>query len=186
MVRRAIIAVAFAVVLLGTGLAVWQFRTEGPYPTDGPLPVTAGVQITFELDVGEPATWGTPLPGSDRGEAIVRRIEPIGVEGLDVLGIRVCHASREPNASGEYLHCAPVNDYGWPPSGVQTNAVEGTVLDASADPLIDMLIGLRRQPSTPEGRIESVRIVYTVNGVTYETIEPWSLRLVPRGALPSG
>lgn len=175
--------VTFGLALLVVGLALWQLQGGGRYPTDGPLPVSGGVAVTFEAAVGKAVSWGMPLDGSEHGVAIVQRIEPEGVEGLDLLGVRLCHSSPEPRADGTYLNCAPVSSHSWPPEGVTTAEVEGTVLEGH---LIGLLIGVRRQPVAPEGTISSVRIVYTVDGVTYETVEPWSLRLVPQGALPSG
>lgn len=179
------LALLIAMALVLGGFVVWAIR-EGPHRADGPLPVTGDLSVTFELNPDETATWGTPLPGSEGLQVVVSRIEPIGVDGLDIIGIQVCRASHTPNASGELLHCAPVNSYGWPPVSAIPEPVEGTTLDNSPDPLVDVMIGVRRTSGAPDARISSIRIVYAAGGITYEAIEPWSLYLVPRGTLPAG
>lgn len=182
--KKTVLGVIAIVVAVGA-LAIWRSHGSGSYRTDGPLPITDGVQVTVGADAGEVATWGTPLPGSGGKTVVLERIEPVGVQGLEVLAVAVCHSNPHPDPDGNINHCAPIGSNGWPPPGVQTEAVAGTLLPPQADPLVDVVIGARRLSSSSEGRIASVRIVYTADGDTYETNEPWSLRLVAKEGLPS-
>lgn len=179
--RRGGIVVAVALLAVGTGAALGQFLDADPYPTDGPLQVSDAVEVAYPLAFGDVTTWGMPLPESSR-PATVRYVELLGVERLDVLGLLACRGwTIQPD--GSFLHCAPINAKGWPPPGIATYPVGGTGLASEPRGSAGLLIGLRRQSADVEGRISAIRIVYTVDGVTYQAIEPWSLRLyAPLGA----
>jgi hypothetical protein len=152
------------------------------YPTDGPLQISDAIDVAYPLAAGQATSWGMPLPQTSRTPAVVRRIELLGVERLDVLGVLVCRGwTVQPD--GSYLQCAPVNDNGWPPPGITTYPVDGTELAAEPRGSAGLLIGLRRQSDDLEGRIGAVRIIYTAGDVTYQAVEPWSLRLYSPSAV---
>lgn len=124
-----------------------------------------------------------PLEGTLGKAAVLNLVEPLNVEGLDVLGVRTCSGATP--AGEDFLHCAPLNSSGWPPPDVTAREVAGTLIDRTPNSSVGVLIGLRRQPAASVGTISGVRIVYTVDGTTYEVVQPWSLRLVPSGAFES-
>lgn len=179
--RRVGIVVGLALLAIGAGATIGQFLDADPYPTDGPIQVSDAVEVAYPLALGEVTTWGMPLPESSR-PATVRYVELLDVERLDVLGLLVCRGwTIQPD--GSFLHCAPINAKGWPPPGIATYPVAGTGLASEPRGSAGLLIGLRRQSADLEGSIGAIRIVYTVDGVTYEATEPWSLRLyAPLGA----
>lgn len=177
---RGAVAIAFGALLVG--LAMRQFLVGGGLPADGPYPRTDPAGVDFELVPGASATWGLGLPGSTRGPVVLQAIEPLGVEGIDVLGVAVCHWSGVPDAEGIYNDCAPIASRTWPPAGATLVDVAGTVVEPGNRPFVSAVIGVRRQPTAVESRIAAIRIVYVADGTTYEVVEPWSLGLVDPGS----
>jgi hypothetical protein len=176
-------AVAIAAVA-GLALAFWWASSS--HPTDGPMPVTDGIEVSFEADVDEAVSWGTPLPGVGSARVTLRSVELMDVQNLDIVDVGVCRTDPTPGADGLINHCAPINADGWPPAGVDPEPVAGTEVVGSEDPLVDLIVGVRRSGAAPDpGTIGSVRIVYEADGVTYEVRQPWALRLVPPGTLPT-
>ena len=105
-------------------------------------------------------------------------------QNLDIVGIGLCRTDPTPDPDGNIIHCAPTNATGWPPRGIDPEPVAGAQVAGSADPLVDVIIGVRRSGDAAEpGIISSVRIVYEADGVTYEVKQPWTLRVVPPGTL---
>lgn len=165
-----------ALGLLGVSLALYIAR--GPaYPTNGPLPRTDEAGVEMELANGAAATWGMPLPGSSAGHLALRSVEPLSVEGVEVLGVNACHPSGVPDAGGGYTDCAPVGGP-WPPEGTTLVDVAGAVVEPGNLSFVSVVIGVRRQPAATVSRIGAVRIVYSTGAITYEVVEPWGLRLV--------
>jgi hypothetical protein len=175
-VRRGITLAALVVAVATAAIAVNALVGARTYPTDGPLQISDAIEVAYPLAAGQATTWGMPLPETSRTPAVVRRIELLGVERLDVLGLFACRGSTV-QPDGSYLQCAPVNSDGWPPPGITTYPVDGTELAAEPGGSAGVLVGVRRQSSDLEGRITAVRIIYTAGDVTYEAVEPWSLRL---------
>lgn len=170
-------------MIVAVAIGAIKLNARAHYRTDGPLPASDETRITYELDAGQSTTWGMPLDGALGKVVVLNVVEPLGVEGLEVLGLRTCSGAA-PHGD-DFLHCAPLNSSGWPPAGVATHEVADTMIDGTQNSSVGVLIGLRRQPTASEGTISAVRVVYTVEGVTYEVLQPWSLRLVPPGELES-
>jgi hypothetical protein len=126
-----------------------------------------------------------PLPGRPGETFVLQVIEPLGVEGLDVLGVSVCRWSGVPDEEGIYNDCAPIASLTWPPAGTTLLPVDGTVL-AGESPFVPVVIGVERHAGATVARIDAIRIVYTANGTTYEVTEPWALNLVDPGTLTGG
>lgn len=168
--------------LVSAIFVVLALRETGAVMSDGPYPRTDAAGIDFELAPGVPATWGMPLPGSLRESFVLRSIEPLGVEGLDVLGVYVCRWSGAPDDEGIFNDCTPAASRTWPPAETTLLAVDGTVV-AGEPSFVSMVIGVERHAGTAAAKIASIRIVYTTNGDTHEVIEPWTLNLIDPGTL---
>jgi hypothetical protein len=168
---------ALALLVLAGAIGAVQLSANGHHRTDGPLTASDEVRITYELDAGQSTTWGMPLDGALGKVVVLNLIEPLNVEGLDVVGIQTC--SGWAPVDGDLLHCAPLNSSGWPPDGVAVHEVAGTVIGGTPDSSVGVLIGLQRQPGASIATISGVRVVYTVEGVKYEVLQPWYLQLVP-------
>ncbi len=180
-VRRALALGVVVLLIVAGGIVTMELNARVGHRTDGPIQISDEIRITYELEAGPSTTWGMPLDGVLGKVVALKHVEPLDVVGLDVLGVRTC--SGVAPAGGDFLHCAPLNSGGWPPEGVATREVADTVIDGAPRSSVGILIGLRRQTTASVATISNVRIVYTTDGDTYEVVQPWSLRLVPSGAL---
>lgn len=166
-------AAAIAVVAL-----VAVFALSRGVRQDGPVPITDAVTVEYEYAAGEATTWGTTLPAV--GGSVAARlisVEPIGVSGLDVIGIAAC----DKRLSG----CAVVNERGWPLPDVESREVAGLTLHpaGAGRTAYQLLVGVRRHANADVGTLEAIRLVYEIHGTTYEVTEPWSLRILAPGTL---
>jgi hypothetical protein len=165
-------------VLLVVGLALSQAGGAGSrYPTNGPLPLLDGAGIEIPAAAGTLLSWGMSLPGDPGGEIVLEAIEPVSVQGVEVLETWVCRWSGVPDADGIYNDCAPASSRTWPPPDVVLTPVAGTVLAADTMPFVSMVIGVRVESPGEGAGIDGIRIVYTSNGRTYEVVEQWELRV---------
>jgi hypothetical protein len=169
-----------SLILVATAITMTLTILGGCARGTGPMPVTLAYAVKYPLQLHETMTWGMPLPAlpPPSGEGFVLRIEPIGIEGLEVIGVLACDGSTV-QPDGSRLHCAPGTALGWPPVGVSTHPVEGIALDTDGE--AGVLIGVRRLSSNAEGSISAIRISYVVGDIAYEVVQPWSLTLLGHG-----
>lgn len=178
--RRAAVLAA-AVALIVVAVVAGKIWLDGK-TSSGPLTITGKATWGIPLEDGQTATWGMPLPELDQ-PATLQAVEPLGVNGIDVLGVTACVGSTL-QSDGSHLHCAP-NAYGWPPAGVSTQPIAGTAFASNPSDTPGVLIGVRRTSNGRTGTIGSLRITYVVDGRTYVAVEPWSLELTLPEASPA-
>jgi hypothetical protein len=154
--------VIVAILTLGVGATV----TSGN-PLEGPLPPSGG-GIAFSLAPDQSGTWAMPLPSNPTYRDIVlRSIEPIDPEGLTILGMATAHPGVAATGAVEF-----------PPAGVETLPVEGSVISPRGG-------RLRTSPSSSgcswqrggseSGSIRGLRVVYVVGVRQYEVLLAYRL-----------
>jgi hypothetical protein len=158
-------AVVLVVILATVAGTVQNART------DGPLRASSPVSVEFPLRPGQPATWGMTLPTNPTiADIRVESVEPVGVDGLKVLGVLVSHPARDGSL---------VNALGFPPHGIVTSPVENSLLPALGSPMPELqaLVGVALEPGHDSGAIDAIRVRYVAVGERYEAVFPWSLRI---------
>ena len=157
-----VVAVIVAVVLLP--------RSAGP-TAGGPLAHPAGLLVNTHIAQGEDGTWGIPLiapEGADPAilESVVPAVEPVGVT---VLGISAAVIGDTSVGTAR----------GYPPAGMTLEPVEGMTVPAQgAGPRVQLVIGLHY--TGPEaGRIEGLRVNYSVGDRRYEAVIDATLQVTP-------
>ena len=163
--RLPVLVVIAAVVLVG----IAAIRLAGDR-SPGPLQPNSKSTVEFPLDAAQQATWGSPFPPNPTdSDIVIRSIEPIGVSGLDILGMVASGAG----AMGV------VNALGFPPQGVPTQPVQGTILAPATGVSIqgDALVGVRLAAGATEGHIDGLRVRYVANGTDYEVDLPYALHI---------
>jgi hypothetical protein len=166
--RRSVLVVVIAAVLLVGIAAIALAGNRSP----GPLAPTSETEVEFPIGVDQTATWGSPLPPNPtESEIVLRSIEPIGVSGLELMGIVM---SRPVNSVGI------INAPAFPPEGTTAEEVDGFVIPAAGggEPQVDVLLGVRRETGASEGRIEGLRVRYVANGTEYEVDLPYGLHIL--------
>ena len=192
MARRLLAGAALlAVAVIGV---VAANALRGPRQ-DGPLKTNGSFSVSYPLADDEVFIWGTDLPwyaDPAVGDIRIDSIEPVGVRGLEVLGLVLNNSVRQ--SDGSCLSYGNRSAATFPPPEVPTRAVNGAVLSAaggrtcSNDPSV--LVGVRRPRDSSAGRIEALRMVYRHQGVTYELVMPYSLDIyrvqtvTPGGRVP--
>jgi hypothetical protein len=171
--------VAGALLIALAVIAVIAAYPLGPW-RDGPVKNASHITITFPLPGDQIFVWGMALPPNPtQSEIRVTSIEPVGVAGLEVLGAVIDYPVRQPD--GICLMYGDQTAPSFPPSGITTRPVKGTVL-ARAEPTggtcgiqPEVLVGIRRPPDSAAGRIDALRMVYEHDGRTYELLVTYSL-----------
>lgn len=148
--------VTLAAILAVAASVVWGYRQDGPIRFDG----AAGVK--WSVARATAFSWTMPLPPNPTSDDItIEAIDPVGIEGLEVLGVAVAYG------------CGlPTTITGYPPDRVMTRTVEGAMLLADADPcdVPTAVIGLRRVTGAASGAIDGLRLRYESSGTRYETV----------------
>jgi hypothetical protein len=167
------------IAAVSVGVVFVLLGRQSPAEQGGPLAVTDPVAVEYEYAAGKESTWGSALPETTGSSAVsVTKVEPVGLVGLDVVGIQACDAS---SAS-----CSIVDSPGWPQPGITTIPVEGLrVWPAGQGPAYALQIGVRRQANAPMGIIEGLKFTYAAGGKQYEVVEPWTLRVYAPGTMPA-
>lgn len=137
----------------------------------GPLATDSGASVEFGLNDAQVATWGMVLPPNPTAADIrIESIELVDATGLAIVGVSVSY----PAVDGSI-----VNTYGYPPAGIVTHPVEGSVLPAagSTTPQVQVLVGFHLQAGAPTGAIGGLRIRYSSTAGRFETTLPWTLKV---------
>ena len=131
--------------------------------------------VIYQAAVGEPISWAMPLPDNPTTtEVVIDSIAPVGVDGLDVLGVLV---------SPDGCEGVPTLAKAFPPPGVSTVAPQGVILGALSKPCaLHVLIGVHRSKESANGTIAGIRIRYHAGWVSYEDLLPWALEIKDPGA----
>ena len=111
-----------------------------------------------------------PLPPNPTVADIkIEAIDLVDMAGLEIVGVSVYYP-----ADGGL-----VNAYGYPPAGIVTHPVEGSVIHAagSDSPVLQVLVGFRLAPEAATGEIGGLRVRYSLADGRYETVLPWSLKI---------
>jgi hypothetical protein len=165
-------------VLLASTAVVAANALRGPRQ-DGPVRTNSRVNIKFPLAYDQIFVWGMALPGNPtQTDALITSIEPVGTRGLEIVGVVVDFPVLRPD--GICLMYGDQTAPSFPPPGVATRAVNGTVLvtddrergTCGSHP--EVLVGVRRLPDSSAGRIDALRVVYVHEGTTYELVMPYS------------
>jgi hypothetical protein len=165
MTRPWLIVIAGLLVLGGFGIALFLLLKPS---TDGPIQAREEIEIEMPLPSGESGTWGMVLPTNPTSSPIViESIEAVGPAGLTILGIVV----NDPDVDGGIGTAL-----GYPPEGATMRSPVGAVLPpaGSASPNVQVLVGVEREGSG-EGRIDGLKVEYTLDGTRYEEVLPYSL-----------
>lgn len=140
------------------------------YQSGGPLSAVTELEVGFPLPARSPGTWGVVLPPNDSAAPIaIESVELVDVEGLEVIDI----LANDPDREG-----AIGLGYGFPPDGLETHPLPGSVVPAAsgASRHLQLLIGVIRS-SGSDGSIGGIRVRYTRAGERFEDVLPWSLRV---------
>jgi hypothetical protein len=173
--------IAIALVALGA-LAVAVIVAGAPpsFRTDGPLTTLSEDSVEFSVaDANQTWTWGMVLPANPTiSDIVLDSITPVGVSGLDILGVSISH----PSIDGSI-----VNAKDYPPPGVAIGTPSGTVMTpvGTPDAALQALFGVRLQPGSATGAISGIRVRYRASGTGYEVTLPWSLKIDGPEASPS-
>lgn len=188
MSRRVFVG-ALLIVVAVTGVVAANV-VRGPRG-DGPLRTSGRFSITVPLAYDQVFVWGTALPpNSSQADVRITSIDPVGTSGLEILGVLVDFPVRQ--ADGTCLVYGVQSAPSFPPPGLPTRDVNGTVL-----PTVDgergtcgshpeVLVGVRRLPNAPAGRIDALRMLYVHEGITYELVMPYSFDACRPETNPAG
>ena len=177
MTRRVLISAvlgATAIVVVAAAIVLRGPRHDGPLTTNGAF------NISYTLADNEVFVWGMNLPwyGDPAvGDIRIDSIEPVGTQGLEVLGLVLNNSVLQPDGSCLSYGAGPAASF--PPPGVPTREVSGAVLSAadgkrcSNDPSV--LVGVRWLPNSSAGRIDALRMLYHHRGTAYELVMPYGL-----------
>lgn len=179
MTRRSVAATAVAVLLL---LGIYRASSDPAYPTNGPLTATAPIRITLPLAEGEVATWGMPLSVNLPTTIVLRKVEPLDVVGLDIVGIAACHSPPSPAPDGSWISCGGTG-LGWQAPAGEMAPVDGTSVPPGP-PGVGILVGVRRTSGAGVSAFTGLRIIYDVGSRRFEVKQPWSLVVRDPGAVP--
>lgn len=138
----------------------------------GPLQPSSITTVEFPLAADKVGTWGVDLPPNPtRSDIVVRSAEPMDPQGLTILGMTMIN----PDVTG-----GVVAVLGYPPPGVATFPIEGSVLSPSGgtSPELEVLIGVQLAEGSERGTIQGLRVRYAVDGREYEVDLPYSFSLV--------
>ena len=172
------ILVGLLLILLAASAVVAANALRGPRG-DGPVRTNSRVKLTFPLPDDQIFVWGMPLPPNpSQTDARIISIEPVGISGLEILGVVVDFPVRRPD--GICLMYGDQTALSFPPPGVPTRDVNGTWLltdekergTCGSHP--EVLVGVRRIPNASAARIEALRVLYVHDGTTYELVMPYS------------
>jgi hypothetical protein len=165
-------------ILVAVTAVVAANALRGPRD-DGPVRTNSRFKVTFPLPDDQIFVWGTALPPNpSQTDARIISIEPVGISGLETLGVVVDFPVRRPD--GTCLMYGDQTAISFPPPGVPTRDVNGTWLLAdnkergTCGSHPEVLVGLRRIPNASAGRIEALRMLYVHEGTTYELVMPYS------------
>lgn len=165
--RDRLIAVA---VVLAAAAAVAIFVATSAR-SGGPLTRTEVLHVAYPAEPGQSMTWGTVLPSNDTLVPIViESIEPVDIDGLDVLGIGVSDPVAETGIGFAY---------GFPPDGVTLTDPRGVeIRGVGGDaPVVQVLFGLRLADGSSTGSIAGIRVRYEHDGTRYEDVLPYSFEV---------
>lgn len=169
-----LVVLAVIVVVAANGL-------RGPRQ-DGPVRTNSRVTVSFPLAYDHVFVWGMPLPPNPTGSEVrIVSIEPVGITGLEILGVVVDFAVHRPDGSCLMYGVRPALSF--PPPEIPTREVSGTLLlnnDRKPEACIsdaEVLVGLRRVPNSSAGRIDALRMLYVHEGTTYELVMPYSFEV---------
>jgi hypothetical protein len=155
----AIAAISAVVLLLGT---------VGP-TAGGPLIPPVGLLVNTHLAPGADGTWGIMLVAPEGAEpAILESVAPAKEPvGLTILGIN----------SAVIGDTSVGTAAGYPPADMTLEPVEGTEVPAKGTgPRVQLVIGVR-YTGPDAGRIEGLRVNYSVGGRRYAAVIDASLHV---------
>jgi hypothetical protein len=167
--RRSLVAVGVPalVVTLGVG----GILVSAPR-TDGPLVAGSSIAVEFPLRRGQTGTWGTVLPANPTASSIlIESIVAVDPRGLDIVAILVNDPERDGGVGTLDA---------FPPPGSRGRAVEGSRLAPAGDeaPYLQVLVGVRLT-GAGDGTIEGLLVRYHHDGMLYESLLPYRLRVAP-------
>jgi hypothetical protein len=139
----------------------------------GPLQPSSITTVETPLAADQVGTWGVDLPPNPtRSDIIIKSVEPIDPQGLTILGMTMTN----PRVAGGVV-AVP----GYPPPGLATFPIEGSVVSPSSgtSPDLEVLIGVQLADGSQRGTIEGLRVRYAVDGREYQVDLPYSFTLVP-------
>lgn len=164
--RYGLLVLALIAAILALGVAAVMMSGS---QDEGPLQPSSVTLVEFPLAPEQAATWGANLLSNPTdSDIVVSSIELIDPEGLSILGMTMIN----PDAAGGII-----NAYGFPPDGVATFPVEGSVISPSdgSSPHLQVLIGVRLAEGSDSGSIKGLRLRYVADGREYEVVLPYSL-----------
>jgi len=179
--------VGAVLVVFAVTLAVAANTLLGP-GRDGPLSTQSRVSFTSPpLAVGQAFSWSSYLPGNPTAADIrIEAIEPVGVRGLEVLGVVLGYPELRPD-DGYCL--APGMEPGFPPTHSlksEPREVKGSTLPTkdkwTCGNHPSAIVGVRLLPDSAGGAIDALRVLYWHNGALYEVVMPYSLKIPRRGS----
>ena len=162
--RRSALVVGSIVAILILGFVAIGRST----PEAGPWEASSSTTVEFPLPPGQPATWGSMLPPNLTGSDItIQSIDPVGVDGLKVLGTL---------ASDAGVDGSLVNALGFPPAGISTFPPKGAIQPAGPTTTqLQVLVGISQPGGRDKGTINGLRVRYEIDGKVYETEFPYKL-----------
>lgn len=183
-VPRKSVVVTGSLLALAVAVAVTAIALRGPR-SDGPLQLPPGTHVTIGYALPDDVVfiWGMDLPWDPSNgvpEGIrIDSIDPVGVRGVEVLGLVLNNAVLRADGSCLSYGARPAPTF--PPNDVPTRQVRGAVLSAADEsPCVDhpsVLVGVRRSPDSAVGVIEALRIRYEYQGTAYELLLPYTLEV---------
>jgi hypothetical protein len=141
-------------------------------PDAGPLQPSSTTTVETPLAADEAGTWGVDLPlNPTRSDIIIKSVEPIDPQGLSILGMTMTN----PRVAGGVV-AVP----GYPPPGLATFPIEGSVLSPSdgTTPELEVLVGVQLAQGSKRGTIQGLRVRYAIDRREYEVVLPYSFSLV--------
>jgi hypothetical protein len=152
---------ALVVALVAAATGYFGYRHGGPFGGWN------GAGVTWRAAIGETVSWAMPLPDNPTTtDILIDSIAPVGVDGLEVLGVLVSTQGCE----------VPTIATAFPPPGVSTADPQGARLAALSKPCaLHALFGVRRSQAGAPGKIQGLRIRYHFGGASYEDLLPWTL-----------
>lgn len=143
--------------------------------SDGPLRSTSRTLVEIPTWDGEVVSWGMILPPNESAtDIIIESIMPVGLDGLDLVGLGLHRVG----AGGDESYT--VGD-GFPPSDIGTSPPSGAILPAGGPSIIEVLVGIRRRAGISVGTIAALHIDYRAGGIAYEVELPWGVKVNARG-----
>jgi hypothetical protein len=167
--RTGLLVLALSAAILAVGIAAIALSGS---PDAGPLQPSSTTTVELPLAADEAGTWGVDLPlNPTPSDIIIKSVEPIDPQGLAILGMTMTN----PRVAGGVV-AVP----GYPPPGLATFPIEGSVLSPSGgtSPELEVLIGVQLAQGSKRGTIQGLRVRYAIDRREYEVVLPYSLSLV--------